>query len=37
MIMGLLEEPMTENMVFTVEPGIYLPEKVWYKIGKMML
>ena len=22
---GLLEEPMQENMVFTVEPGIYLP------------
>ena len=22
---GLLEEPMEENMVFTVEPGIYLP------------
>ena len=24
---GILEEPMTENMVFTVEPGIYLPEE----------
>ena len=24
---GLLEEPMTENMVFTVEPGIYLPKE----------
>ena len=24
---GLLDEPMTENMVFTVEPGIYLPEE----------
>ena len=24
---GLLNEPMVENMVFTVEPGIYLPEE----------
>ncbi len=24
---GLLEEPMVENMVFTVEPGIYLPKE----------
>ena len=24
---GLLEEPMRENMVFTVEPGIYLPKE----------
>ena len=24
---GLLEEPMEENMVFTVEPGIYLPSE----------
>ena len=24
---GLLEEPMEENMVFTVEPGIYLPNE----------
>ena len=24
---GLLDEPMGENMVFTVEPGIYLPEE----------
>ena len=24
---GLLEEPMQENMVFTVEPGIYLPDE----------
>ena len=24
---GLLNEPMAENMVFTVEPGIYLPEE----------
>ena len=24
---GLLDEPMTENMVFTVEPGIYLPDE----------
>ena len=24
---GLLKEPMQENMVFTVEPGIYLPEE----------
>jgi Xaa-Pro aminopeptidase len=24
---GLLDEPMVENMVFTVEPGIYLPEE----------
>jgi len=24
---GLLEEPMQENMVFTVEPGIYLPNE----------
>ena len=24
---GLLEEPMQENMVFTVEPGIYLPKE----------
>ena len=24
---GLLEEPMTENLVFTVEPGIYLPKE----------
>jgi len=24
---GLLEDPMEENMVFTVEPGIYLPEE----------
>ena len=24
---GLLEEPMQENMVFTVEPGIYIPEE----------
>ena len=24
---GLLEEPMRENMVFTVEPGIYLPNE----------
>jgi Xaa-Pro aminopeptidase len=24
---GLLFEPITENMVFTVEPGIYLPEE----------
>jgi len=24
---GLLDEPMQENMVFTVEPGIYLPDE----------
>ena len=24
---GLLEEPMQENMVFTVEPGIYIPKE----------
>ena len=24
---GLLEDPMVENMVFTVEPGIYLPDE----------
>jgi Xaa-Pro aminopeptidase len=24
---GLLEDPMQENMVFTVEPGIYLPKE----------
>ena len=24
---GLLKEPMLENMVFTVEPGIYLPDE----------
>ena len=24
---GLLEDPMEENMVFTVEPGIYLPQE----------
>jgi Xaa-Pro aminopeptidase len=24
---GLLDEPMQENMVFTVEPGIYLPKE----------
>ena len=24
---GLLFEPITENMVFTVEPGIYLPDE----------
>ena len=24
---GLLHEPMTANMVFTVEPGIYIPEE----------
>ncbi|MDB9712391.1 aminopeptidase P family protein [Flavobacteriaceae bacterium] len=24
---GLLDEPMQENMVFTVEPGIYLPQE----------
>ena len=24
---GLLDDPMVENMVFTVEPGIYLPEE----------
>jgi len=24
---GLLEDPLKENMVFTVEPGIYLPEE----------
>src|SRR5690554_1737793 len=24
---GVLWEPMTENMVFTVEPGIYIPEE----------
>ena len=24
---GLLSEPMVENMVFTVEPGIYLPKE----------
>ena len=24
---GLLEKPMQENMVFTVEPGIYLPDE----------
>ena len=24
---GLLDEPMEENMVFTVEPGIYLPSE----------
>ena len=24
---GLLEEPMVENMIFTVEPGIYLPDE----------
>ena len=24
---GLLEEPMQANMVFTVEPGIYIPEE----------
>ena len=24
---GLLDEPMVENMVFTVEPGIYLPDE----------
>jgi Xaa-Pro aminopeptidase len=24
---GLLEEPLQENMVFTVEPGIYLPKE----------
>ena len=24
---GLLHEPMKENMVFTVEPGIYIPEE----------
>ena len=24
---GLLDEKMTENMVFTVEPGIYLPDE----------
>ena len=34
---GLLEEPMTENMVFTVEPGIYLPEEGFGIGWKMML
>ena len=24
---GLLDQPMAENMVFTVEPGIYLPDE----------
>ncbi|MEE2616409.1 MAG: M24 family metallopeptidase, partial [Bacteroidota bacterium] len=24
---GLLDEPMQANMVFTVEPGIYLPDE----------
>ena len=24
---GLLDEAMVENMVFTVEPGIYLPDE----------
>lgn len=24
---GILTEPMTANMVFTVEPGIYIPEE----------
>jgi len=24
---GLLEEPMQAGMVFTVEPGIYIPEE----------
>jgi len=24
---GLLDQPMAENMVFTVEPGIYLPNE----------
>ena len=24
---GLLDEPITANMVFTVEPGIYIPEE----------
>ena len=24
---GLLEEPMVKNMIFTVEPGIYLPDE----------
>ncbi|MCY4162593.1 MAG: M24 family metallopeptidase, partial [Flavobacteriaceae bacterium] len=24
---GLLEQPMEANMVFTVEPGIYIPEE----------
>ena len=24
---GLLDDPMAENMVFTVEPGIYLPDE----------
>ena len=24
---GLLEEPMQDQMVFTVEPGIYIPEE----------
>ncbi len=24
---GILTEPMQENMVFTVEPGIYIPEE----------
>ena len=24
---GLIDEPMKENMVFTVEPGIYLPKE----------
>ena len=24
---GLIHEPITSNMVFTVEPGIYIPEE----------
>ena len=24
---GLLDDPMEKNMVFTVEPGIYLPDE----------
>ena len=24
---GLIDEPISENMVFTVEPGIYIPDE----------
>ena len=27
MTMDLLDEPITANMVFTVEPGIYIPDE----------
>ena len=34
---GALKTPMKANMVFTVEPGIYIPEEKWVSVWKMML